>query len=249
MNILLIDKRVQDYETIVAAIDPALAVGVVFDYYEDTFDAVKARIGALGLTNGTNQISVGLIQHNYRAPMFSMLASAEVAPIAQVATQDTELERWTQFRDFIAWCKTEHGATQFDMMACALYSDPDWKYVIDTLTAQTGMTVRASTDDTGAASLGGDWFLESHTGINLKTVYFTEAIEAYRGVLYIGYYISPTNRDYSTKAVVASNVITWGNSSLSSSSVASSLSSGVVAAYSTEEAFAALKTTGYNVGS
>ena len=244
MNILLIDKRIQEYETIVAAIDPALAVGVVFDYYEDTFDTVKARIGALGLMNETSQISVGLIQHNYRAPLFSMMASADVAPIAQVSTQDPHLMAWTQIRDFITWCKTEFNAAHFDMMACALYSDPDWKYVIDTLTAQTGVTVRASTDDTGAASLGGDWFLESHTGVNLKTVYFTEAIEAYRGVLYIGYYLSVTNRDYSTKAVVASNVITWGNSSVSSSSVASSLSSGVVAVYSTEEAFAALKTTG-----
>ena len=39
-NIILVDKRVQDYETIVAAIDPDLAIGVVFDYFEDTFEAV-----------------------------------------------------------------------------------------------------------------------------------------------------------------------------------------------------------------
>jgi alpha-tubulin suppressor-like RCC1 family protein/uncharacterized protein YjbI with pentapeptide repeats len=178
MNILLIDKRVQDYETIVAAIDPALAAGVVFDYYEDTFDTVKTRMREFGIASH----SVGLIQHNYRAPMFTMLASADVAPIAQVATQDPDLAAWTQFRDFISWCKTELNTAHFDMMACALYSDPDWKYVIDTLTTQTGVTVRASTDDTGAAALGGDWFLESHTGINLKTVYFTEAIEEYRGI-------------------------------------------------------------------
>jgi alpha-tubulin suppressor-like RCC1 family protein len=182
MNLLLIDNRVQDYETIVAAIDPALAVGVVFDYYEDTFDTVKTRMRELGLTNGTTQISVGLIQHNYNAPMFTMFASADVSPVAQVAAQDPDLTAWTQFRDFIAWCNTEFNAAYFDMMACALYSDPDWKYVIDTLTAQTGVTVRASNDDTGAASLGGDWFLESHTGISLKTVYFTEAIEEYRGI-------------------------------------------------------------------
>ena len=75
MNILLIDKRVQDYETIVAAIDPALAVGVVFDYYEDTFDTVKTRMRELGLGNS---IAIGLIQHNYKAPMFNMLASADI---------------------------------------------------------------------------------------------------------------------------------------------------------------------------
>jgi Domain of unknown function (DUF4347)/Regulator of chromosome condensation (RCC1) repeat len=179
LNILLIDKRVSQYEDIVAAIDPALAVGVIFDYFEDTFETIKTRIGELGLTNIA---AVGIVQHNYRAPMFTMLASADLAPVSSVAAQDPELAQWTQFKDFIAWCKTEHGAAHFDMMACTLYSEPDWKYVIDTLSAQTGVTIRASTDDTGAASLGGDWFLESHTGINLKGVYFTEAIEAYRGV-------------------------------------------------------------------
>jgi hypothetical protein len=191
MNILLIDKRVQAYETIVAAIDPALAVGIVFDYFEDTFETLKARMSALGLTTSStipNNRSVGLVQHDYNAPMFSMLASAEVAPVAQVAAQDPDLERWTQFKDFILWCKTAPeigGAAYFDMLACAVYSNPDWKYVIDTLALQTGITVRASTDVTGSAALGGNWFLESHTGVNLKTVYFTELIEDYRGVLII----------------------------------------------------------------
>ena len=240
MNILLIDKRVQAYESIVAAIDPALAVGVVFDYFEDTFDTVKARIGALGLANGTNQISVGLIQHNYRTPMFSILASAEVAPVSQVAAQDPELERWTQFRDFITWCKTEHGAAHFDMMACALYSDPDWKHVIDTLTARTGVTVRASTDDTGASTLGGNWFLESHTGVNLKTVYFTELIEEYRGLLYL----LPYNiREYSTKGFATGSIQAWGDSG-TGGTTPGNVSSGVVSIYFTDYAFAALKTDG-----
>ena len=239
MNILLIDKRIQEYETIVAAIDPALAVGVVFDYYEDTFDTVKARIGALGLMNETSQISVGLIQHNYRAPLFSMMASADVAPIAQVSTQDPEFAAWTQFKDFITWCKTNFNAVHFDMMACALYSDPDWKYVIDTLTAQTGVSVRASTDDTGAASLGGDWFLESHTGVNLKTVYFTELIEEYRGILFL----DPWDiREYPTKGF-AGSIQLWGDTSRRGTDP--NITGGVVAVAHTENgSFAALKTDG-----
>jgi alpha-tubulin suppressor-like RCC1 family protein len=240
-NLILIDNRVQDYETIVAAVDPALAVSVVFDYFEDTFDTLKERIGALGLTNGTNQISVGLLQHNYKAPMFSMLASAELAPVAQVAAQDPELDRWVQFREFITWCKTEFNTAHFDMMACALYSEPDWKYVIDMLTTQTGVTVRASTDDTGTASLGGDWFLESHTGVNLKNIYFTEAIEEYRGILFFLY---PNDiREYSTKGFATGSVVAWGNS-VSGGTTPGTVSSGVIAVYSTHSAFAALKTDG-----
>jgi hypothetical protein len=248
MNILLIDKRVSRYKDIVAAIDPALAVGVMFDYFEDTFDTMKTRMRALGFTNtntntGGPGISVGLIQHNYKSPMFGMLASADVAPVLSVSTRDPELVAWTQFKDFITWCKTEFNTPYFDMMACALYANMDWKYVIDTLTAQTDVTIRASTDDTGAAALGGDWFLESHTGANLKTVYFTEAIEEYRGVLYI---YAHDVREYSTKGFETGGVVAWGNSIYGgdSSLVASGLLSGVVAVYSTLGAFAALKTDG-----
>ena len=243
MNILLIDKRVSRYEDIVAAIDPALAVGIVFDYFEDTFDTLKARMSELGVTPSTGG-SVGLIQHNYRAPMFSMLASADVSPVAQVAAQDPDLGRWTQFRDFIVWCKTapEIGASHFDMMACALYSNKDWKYVIDTLTLQTGVTVRASTDNTGSATLGGNWFLESHTGINLKGVYFTELIEEYRGILFLAPYNS---REYSTKGFATGAVVAWGiGSGYEIIAVPSDLSSNVVTLYSTLYAFAALKTDG-----
>jgi hypothetical protein len=67
------------------------------------------------------------------------------------------------------------------MMACAIYSDANWKYIINKLETDTGVTIRASTDDTGATTLGGDWFLESNTGVNLKGLYFTEAIEHYQG--------------------------------------------------------------------
>ena len=184
-NIILIDKRVQNYELIVSAIDPALATGIAFDYYEDTIDTLKTQIDALGIDNTSSGISVGLVQHNYKTFMFNMLASENLAPVVQVAEKDPELLEWSRFKDFIMWLNANYGASYFDMMACALYSDHDWKYIIDTLTVQTGVTIRASTDDTGAASLGGDWFLESHTGVNLKTVYFMEVIEEYKDILTI----------------------------------------------------------------
>lgn len=50
-NIILIDKRVQNYESIVSSVNPVLAVGVVFDYYEDTIDMLKTQIDALGIAS------------------------------------------------------------------------------------------------------------------------------------------------------------------------------------------------------
>jgi len=145
------------------------------------------------------------------------------------------------------------------MMACALYANSDGKYIIDTLKVQTGVTVRASTDDTGAARLGGDWFLESHTGVNLKTVYFTEAIEEYRGVLLmlISYSIYSNNQSYNVKGYASGSVVTWGGNGgnktiveyvyptgYTFTNISSSLTSGIINVYSTNSAFAALKSDG-----
>ena len=180
INILLIDTRVSHYEAIIAAVDPALSLGITFDYYTDTFDTLKERMRSSGVLAN----SVGLVQHNYKMPIFKIVdAQTTSSIIQQVETQDNELSTWAPLKEFIEWCKTELSTAHFDMMACALYSNPDWKYVIDALAVQTGVEIRASTDNTGSSSLGGNWFLESHVGINLKEVYFNDSINGYMGLL------------------------------------------------------------------
>ena len=254
-NILLIDKRVQNYETIVNAVDPEICIPVLFDYYTDTLEDIKARISdacvqsPIKVSIQGEYRSVGLIQHNYNLPLYHLILNSNISSsssiINDVESLDPELNTWTLLRELIMWCKVSLNvsAMYFDMMACALYANKDWKYIIDTLELQTDVTIRASTDDTGATSLGGNWFLESHTGVNLKTVYFTEAIEEYRGVLYIYVF---NIRDYPTKSVASGSVVTWGNQNYggNSSSVSANLSSDVVSIYATYYAFAALKSNG-----
>jgi len=263
-NILLIDKRVQDYETIVNAVDPEICIPVLFDYYTDTLDDIKARIydacveSPIKISIQGEYRSIGLIQHNYNLPFYHLISnnnisnssnSSSSSVVNDVQLHDPTLNTWTLLRELIMWCKVSPNvsAIYFDMMACALYANKDWKYIIDTLEIQTDVTIRASTDDTGAASLGGDWFLESHTGVNLKTVYFTEAIEEYKGVLLKLSGNNSFKKIYDFKGFATGSVITWGDTSYggNSSSVSSSLSSGVVTVYSTvSRAFAALKNDG-----
>ena len=253
-NILLIDKRVQDYETIVGATDPELCIPLLFDYYTDTIDDIKARISAACESDPTpiegSDRCIGLIQHNYNQPFYNLVAGDTGSVVLGVEELDHVLTTWSLLRELIVWCKNTPNvsARYFDMMACALYANKDWKYIINTLETQTGVTIRASTDDTGAASLGGDWFLETHAGVNLKTVYFTETIDEYKGVL-----LSMTNmnrinkRNYNFKGFSTGRIVAWGetNSGGNISSVSSSLSSGVVTVYSTPQAtFAALKDDG-----
>jgi uncharacterized protein YjbI with pentapeptide repeats/alpha-tubulin suppressor-like RCC1 family protein len=218
-NILLIDKRVQSYDTIVAATDPSLCIPILFDYYQDTIEDIKQRIIANveipqpqpDTNNNNNKFSfqsIGIVQHNMRRPTYNLVdnqlstepastepastepASTEPAStciIFDVSNADPQLHTWAPLRDFMLWCKTEYSIQYFDMMACALYADPNWKYVIDNLEILTNVNIRASIDDTGSATMGGDWFLETDE-ISLKDVYFTDEILNYTGILSDSFY-------------------------------------------------------------
>ena len=258
--LLLIDSRVTDYQDIINATQSGVQhlVFHVEDIFHvedmnteaNPFEYIQTRISELGVSAYTN---VGLIQHNMRLPVYSMFGSGSGtgsfdATIADVETVDPTLQTWAGVSGFITHLKNTYGVQNFDMMACALYSDPDWKYVIDTLVVQTGVTIRASTDDTGAAALGGDWFLESHTGVNLKDVYFTEAIEDFRGVLIYSTKYN-TSSLFSTKSMAVGKAVAWGATNYGGGTDVNTITggvitSGVVALYSTGNAFAALKTNG-----
>ena len=170
--LLLVDSRVSNYQDIINA-KQAGVYHIVFDVATHPTESAKLmknieeQIAGLGVPAFT---SIGLIQHNDERPIYEMFGciSDHMKPIiSAVAVHDPDIQSWNSISIFITNLRTIYGIVNFDMMACALYSNPDWKYVIDKLTELTGVTVRASTDDTGAAALGGDWFLESHTGVNL----------------------------------------------------------------------------------
>ncbi|NBP65002.1 MAG: DUF4347 domain-containing protein, partial [Bacteroidetes bacterium] len=188
--LLLIDSRVSNYQDIINA-KQAGVYHIIFDapsrpttHSKKLIKEVEAKIAELGVPAFT---SIGLVQHNDEKPVYEIFGRTSdiIKPrIRAVERTDPDFQSWNSVALFITMLRQNYGIEYFDMMACALYSNPDWKYIIDKLTALTGVTVRASTDDTGAASLGGDWFLESHTGVNLKSTYFTDAIEKYNGLLY-----------------------------------------------------------------
>jgi uncharacterized protein YjbI with pentapeptide repeats len=201
--LLLIDSRVANYQDIVSAKQPGV-YHIVFDppsrptHSAKLIKNIEDKIAALGVPAFT---SIGLVQHNDEHPIYEMFGriTDRMKPIIHaVETTDPDFQTWNSVSLFITMLRQNYGILNFDMMACALYSNRDWKYAIDKLTAVTGVTVRASTDDTGAASLGGDWFLESHTGVNLKDIYFTDAIENYNGLLYT----PPSQPTASTKKLI-----------------------------------------------
>jgi hypothetical protein len=133
-----------------------------------------------------------------------------------VVAADPQLETWTPFSNFITNLISQYGVTTLHLMACALYSNINWKYVIDTLSTKLGITIHASVNNTGAIELGGNWILEP-SGVNLTTVYFTNEIYKWKYVLTIlpTYFVlrsGGTNwREYVPliKANTTTNIMAW----------------------------------------
>jgi len=158
----------------------------------DTFKTVPYEVDSgTTTTTTTTEFStfstIGIIQHAYLmngSDTYTFLETLGPRPstLKNVATDDPSLQTWEPFIDVMGALITRHQTETLDLMACALYSDPNWKYVIDELEARLTVNIRASLDNTGAASMGGNWILESDSA-NLKGVYFTDAIDGWNHIL------------------------------------------------------------------
>ena len=181
--VLLVDQRIQDYETIVSAVKDDVRY-IVFDVedksYPSMIEYIKAKIIELNVASFD---TIGLAQYNEHQTSYQMFGpSSPIATIDNIITSDPTLQTWSYITDLFIWLKTTYAIKHFDMLACALYIDINWKYIIDNLSTISGLEVRASSNRTGSNILGGDWILES-AGVNLKNVYFNETIDNFEGVL------------------------------------------------------------------
>jgi hypothetical protein len=177
MYLVLIDSRVPDIQSIVASFT-ANTEYITFDFFSDTYSSIQDKIV-------TSYESVAIIQHNYFLNTYKFVADSSDAIIYGVESDDPELNTWQQYLDFLLWLKTERGAQYVDLMACNLWADPGWKYMIETARSRYGIYIRASIDITGE---GGDFILESDN-FNTIGVYFTEDILQYKYAFYYDGYL------------------------------------------------------------
>ena len=128
--------------------------------------------------------TIGIIQHaDLNNNNFKLISKADIsACLYNVEINDYQLSSWSSIVSFIQSLKTTYNLNTLDLMACALYADPNWKYVIDTLSIKENITIRASNDNTGTSVEGGNWILETND-INLTTVYFTPDIYKWKYLL------------------------------------------------------------------
>jgi alpha-tubulin suppressor-like RCC1 family protein len=181
-TLLCINRFVAGYESIVAAAKDTVRV-VVYDPYEDTYNALLQRIKALN----TKFSLAGFVFHSSGTEDRFSLLKGKSAIVQAVNRLDPRLESWSDVNAFLKALRMSCGVTTVDLITCNIGSNPYWKYILQNIRRSAGIQIRTSTNPTGNPSQGGDWFQET-SNTNIKNVYFTDKISEFKGTLYFAYY-------------------------------------------------------------
>jgi hypothetical protein len=98
----------------------------------------------------------------------------------------TDDHTWSNLIQFLIDLKSM-GVVSVDFLACLLYSQPGVSNMFTKLEAITEINLRASTDDTGNVSIGGNWILESDM-IDIQNMYFNQSIENFNQLFRVARY-------------------------------------------------------------
>ncbi len=145
-EIAFVDSNVKDLETLVEALDPVIEV-VVIDAASDGVEQISAV-----LEEKSDVSAVHILSHG--SPGTVNLGSTRLTS-GTISEHSEELENWSDAlaadADILLYgCKVDEGGIGEELLT--------------TLSGLTGADVAASTDDSGANVLGGDWDLESQVG-------------------------------------------------------------------------------------
>jgi alpha-tubulin suppressor-like RCC1 family protein len=175
MQLLLVDNRVKDVQTVTQSLLPGVdCVSVNFE--NDTYETLIAKIPV------KTYESVGIFQENYELNDYQLIQSFPNSVLTNIQIQDPNLDTWSQYKSLISYFKNTLQIKTLDLMGCNIHSSPDWNYVIDYLGKQFQININSSNDNTGSPDFGGNWILESGNQ-DLIGKYFSNNIEKYQFVL------------------------------------------------------------------
>ena len=177
-KLMIIDNRISDILGVVSTFLPNVDY-YVFDSATETFDYLLSELNS-------QYESVAILQHNFFMDTYSLFDSMPAADLSGVSVSDPELKTWQPYIQFVSNLSRATGALNLDLLACSLWSDSNWRYVIAGVEAATGVHIRSSVNVTGA---GGDFILESDN-VNLIGEYFTPDIMNYKYKFAASYTIS-----------------------------------------------------------
>jgi alpha-tubulin suppressor-like RCC1 family protein len=175
--LLLIDVATPQYEAIRDAAKPNVTT-VLFDSRTDSLSGVLGKIPA------GSYATAGLVQEGSEfLPAYRIVQQQAAGTVAGVKEADPTLSSWSELIQFFTALKTQFGVQAYDFISCMMLSNPEFAWVLSELQTRVDVDFRASSDMTGNLVAGGNWMQESD-GVDIKDIYFTEAIAAYTRVLY-----------------------------------------------------------------
>lgn len=164
-EIIFIDATVEDYQTLIAGINPDTKV-VILDRMKDGVSQITENL------QGGKYKAVHLVSHGGEG---SLQLGSKQLNSGNLDAYKSQLQQWanylTEDADILLYgCDVAVGETGVGF--------------VQQLSQLTGADVAASDDLTGSAALGGDWDLEVKTGNIESTVAFTSEVRnSYRSIL------------------------------------------------------------------
>ena len=143
----------------------------------NSYNDIKNALKFLQSDENVEINDVALFQNNSQQPIYNVV-SEETSTIVNTITEDPSLNTWSMFTDFVLYLEEELNIQHFDLFMCKIYSDENWKYVIENVSDKlNSLEIRSSEDVTGHVIFDGDWILESPVvDVNLIGLYFDESI-------------------------------------------------------------------------
>ena len=175
MQLLLVDNRVKDVQTVPQSLLPGVD-HVLVNFETDTYETLVSKIPV------KTYESVGIFQENYELNTYQLVSSFDTSVLTGVETEDPTLDTWTQYKSLLSYFKDTLQVNTLDLMGCNIHSSPDWNYVIDYLGKQFQINIISSNDNTGSPDFGGNWILEAGNQ-DLIGKYFSNNIDKYQFIL------------------------------------------------------------------
>ncbi|MEH2044356.1 Calx-beta domain-containing protein [Nostoc sp.] len=194
-NIVFIDPKVIDYQSLVAGITLGSEV-IILDPNRDGL----AQITEFLAKRESNSVqSIHIVSHG---SVGSLQLGSINFNLSNLDSYKNQLQKW-------ATALTDKA--DILLYGCDVASGEGTKFV-QQISRITGADVAASTDKTGSAALGGDWDLEVKTGkIEASLAFQPEVIQAYQSILpasFTGTY----SQNFNTLATSGTS-IAWANDS------------------------------------
>ena len=146
-NIVFVDRAIDGYQSLVDTLDARAEI----IYLDSERDGVEQILDA---TDGRQDIqAIHILSHGEAGQLSLGSATLDRASI-EGRYADALAELGTRLSD----------SGDLLIYGCDFTGNPDGIAAAQALSAATGADVAASSDDTGAAALGGDWDLETHIG-------------------------------------------------------------------------------------